>query len=70
MTKGQLDVISQEITEIELRLSTLDTSNTFENRTQERLMYRLSALEQELNMAVAQKRKNRLRLVNLDARAV
>ena len=45
MTVSRLNNISNEVSEIDRKLSFLDPSNTFESHTREILLYRLSNLK-------------------------
>jgi hypothetical protein len=63
MNKGQLDLISKEISEIEQELYVLDPTNSFENRRADVLNFRLEALDIELDRALVHVKRNRLSIV-------
>ena len=59
MTASRLNDISNEISEIDKKLSFLDPSNTFESHTREILLYRLSKLKRELKISILETRKQK-----------
>ena len=65
MTVSRLNDISNEVSEIDRKLSFLDPSNTFESHTREILLYRLSELKKELKTSILEtkKQKTSLRLL-------
>ena len=63
MTAHRLSEISNEVAEIDRRLSFLSPSNSFENRTRKILISRLVELRDEINQSILENRKQRLQLV-------
>ena len=62
MTVSKLNDISNEVSEIDKRLSFLDPSNTFESHTREVLLYRLFELKRELKTSILETKKQKFSL--------
>ena len=63
MTAHRLSEISNEVAEIDRRLSFLSPSNSFENKTRKVLISRLVELRDEINKSILENRKQRLQLI-------
>ena len=59
MTVSRLNDISNEISEIDRKLSFLDPANSFESHTREVLLYRLSELKRELKVSILETKKQK-----------
>ena len=57
MTVSRLNNISNEVSQIDRKLSFLDSSNVFESHTREVLLYRLSELKRELKTSMLETKK-------------
>ena len=62
MTVSRLNDSSNEVFEIDKKLSFLDPSNVFESHTREVLLYRLSNLKKELKTSILEARKQKFNL--------
>ncbi len=63
MTKRELDIITNNITEIESEISILDSSNVFEARKSDMLIARLDYLATKLEGASIDLNKTKFRLI-------
>lgn len=63
MTAHRLNEISDEVAEIDRKLSFLDPSNSFEHKTRKVLMCRLAELKDEINQSILESKKRRLQLI-------
>ena len=62
MTVSRLNEVSNEVSEINRKLSFLDPSNTFESHTRETLLYKLSEIKEELKTSILETKKQKIGL--------